>query len=113
MGLKIGWGRASGNHQGGAHSMSQVDGVSDMVPTCWLCGSVGVVPEKEQWPLPHFCFFCLGESCPLTLTLIPDNSVHPYMSLIPFNLLPPHWSSEEVISSKSVLGPFKRNCVRL
>ena len=28
------------NHQGRAYSVSQVDGVSDMVPTFQLCGSV-------------------------------------------------------------------------
>ena len=27
--------------QGGAHSVSQVNGVSDMVPTCQVCGFVG------------------------------------------------------------------------
>ena len=31
-------GRALGNHQGEANSVSQVAGVSDMVPSCWLCG---------------------------------------------------------------------------
>ena len=29
--LKVGWGRASGNHQGGANSVSQVDAVSKKV----------------------------------------------------------------------------------
>ena len=32
VGLKVGWGRASGNYQGGANNVSQVDEVSDMVP---------------------------------------------------------------------------------
>ena len=41
LGLKFGWGRALGNHRSGAHSVSQVDGDSDVAPTCWLCGSVG------------------------------------------------------------------------
>ena len=31
------------------------------------------------------------------------------MSLMPFNLLPQCWSSEEVSPSKSVHRPFKRN----
>ena len=39
VGLKVGWGGASGNHQGGANNVSQVDGVSDMMPACQLCGS--------------------------------------------------------------------------
>ena len=61
MGQKIGWRRASGNHQGGANNVSQVDGVSDMVPSCQLCGSLGEGSEKEQWPLVALC---LGESSP-------------------------------------------------
>ena len=36
----VGWGRVSGNLQGGAISVSQVDEVLDMVPTCQLCGSL-------------------------------------------------------------------------
>ena len=38
--LKVGWGRASGNHQGGANSVSQLDGDADVVPACLLYGSV-------------------------------------------------------------------------
>ena len=38
---KVGWGNASGNHQGGANSVSQVDGVSNLAPPCQLCGFVG------------------------------------------------------------------------
>ena len=41
---------------------------------------------------------------------MPDTSVPPCMSLMPFNLLPPHWSSEGVSQGKSVHRPFKRNC---
>ena len=40
VGLKVGWERASRNHPDGKNNVRQVDGVSDMVPTCWLCGSV-------------------------------------------------------------------------
>ena len=38
---EVEWGRAAGNYQGGANSVSQVDGVSEMVPGCQLYGSVG------------------------------------------------------------------------
>ena len=38
MGLKVGWGRVSGNHQGKANSDSQVDG--DQI-WCPLAGSLG------------------------------------------------------------------------
>ena len=41
VGLKVGWDRASGYHQGGAKSENQIGGVSDMVPAYKLCGSVG------------------------------------------------------------------------
>ena len=42
---------------------------------------------------------------------ITENSVSPHMSLLPFRLLPQHRSSEPVILSKCVGGPFKRNCL--
>ena len=35
-------GRASRNHWGGTNSVSHVAGVSEVAPTCQLCGSVGV-----------------------------------------------------------------------
>ena len=38
MGLKVGWGGVSGVLQGRSNSVSQVDGVSDMAPACWLYG---------------------------------------------------------------------------
>ena len=41
MEKQLGWGRVSGDFQGGANSLSQVDGVSDMPPACCLCGTVG------------------------------------------------------------------------
>ena len=52
MGLKIGWDEVSGYLQSGADNVSQVDGVSDIAPTCllgvlWREGS-----EEEQWSLP-------------------------------------------------------------
>ena len=48
---------------------------------------------------------------PPALALMPDNSFSPCMSLMSFNILPLHWGSEEVSPSKSVSGPFKRNCL--
>ena len=38
MGLKVGWGGLSGNHQGGANSVSQVGRGSAMLLACQLCG---------------------------------------------------------------------------
>ena len=43
------------------------------------------------------------------LTLMPDNSVPLHMFMVPLELLPQCWSSEEVSLSESVWGPFKRN----
>ena len=34
--------RVSGDLQGRANSIIQVDGVSDIAPACWLCGCVGI-----------------------------------------------------------------------
>ena len=34
------------------------------------------------------------KAAPPALALKPDNSVSPHMSLVPFKLLPQHWSSE-------------------
>ena len=98
VGPKVGWERASRNHQGGANSVNQVDGFSHIASTA---GS-----DKEQWPLSE----CLsGRKLPPALTPMPDNSVPPLMSLMPFNLLSLCWSSEGVSPIKSVHGPFKRN----
>ena len=47
VGLQFGWDRASGDLQGGANNVSQVDGVSDTAPACWLCDYVGVGFRKR------------------------------------------------------------------
>ena len=41
VGLYFGWDGVSGNLEGRATSVSQVYGVSDTAPACWLCDSVG------------------------------------------------------------------------
>ena len=43
--------------------------------------------------------FYLRESCPLALTLMPDNSVLLHMSLMPFKLLLLCWSSDGILVS--------------
>ena len=102
MGPKVGWGRASRNHQGGANRMSQVDGISEMVPACSVV-LLGEGSEKGQWPLTAF----LLESCPQGFTLMLNNSVPPHGPLVPFNLLLPCWSAEGASPSKSVHGPLR------
>ena len=46
--------------------------------------------------------FFLGKTVPPTSTLIPDISFPPYMPLVPFKLLPRHWSSDRVSLSPCV-----------
>ena len=55
--------------------------------------------EKE-----HGCClqFCLGRNSPPALVLLPDTSVLPHISLVPFKVLSPWWSLEGVSLSKSV-----------
>nr|KAF6401476.1 hypothetical protein HJG63_009576 [Rousettus aegyptiacus] len=49
------------------------------------------------------------EAAPPVLILNPDNSVPPYMSLVPLKLLPQYWRSEECLSaSKSMHRALKR-----
>ena len=43
----------------------------------------GAIPPASTLP---------GIELPLALTLMPDNSVPPCLSLVPFELLPQHWS---------------------
>ena len=89
----------------GENSVSQVDGVSDMARcllALWLCGGRA---QKRYSHLYHD--FCLEESHPPVLTLMPDNLVPLHRSLMPFNLMPLCWSSEGASLSKSVFKPFK------
>ena len=51
VGPQVGWGVVSGNHQGKANGVSQVEEDSDMAPTCQLCGAESLCQH-----------FCLGES---------------------------------------------------
>ena len=103
MGLKVWWGRASGNHEDGANSVSQVDGDSDMVPACWLCG--GRVQQRNNDLCQHFY---LGESCPLSSHPVARKfSCSLYVSGALLELLPKCWSTEGVSPSKSLWGPLK------
>ena len=64
---------------------------------------LGEGPEKEQWPLPALLS---GRTLPPALALIPDISVPPHMSQVPFSLLLLWWSSEGVSSVSLCVGPF-------
>ena len=50
MGPQVEWGRVSGNHQGGANSVSQVDGVSNMVPKYALWLYMGRTHKRSNGP---------------------------------------------------------------
>ena len=53
----IGWDGVSGYLQGEANSVSQVDGVSDVVPACRLCGSVEGQFRKGTMASAHLSFW--------------------------------------------------------
>ena len=55
--------------------------------------------------------FCLEESCPPALILMPGTSVPLQMPLVPYKLLPHCWSSEAVSLSKFTCGYVERNCL--
>ena len=110
----VGWrNRALDNHQGGATHMNQVDGVSDMVSLLYgsVWGGLRKGTRATAWPLG----FCLGESCPLTLTLMPDTSVSAHVPLMLFHLLPHCWSPEWVSLCKFLIccEPFKNRCLKI
>ena len=93
-----------------SNSVSQVDRVSDMAPTCQVCGCGGNVQKRDNglcWP------FCLGEKCLPALTLMPDPSISPSMPLVTFRLLHWCWSLHGVNMNKFVCVFLERNCLRL
>ena len=104
VGLRVGWDTASGNHQSGVNSVSQVGGISAIAPACQLCGSEGRTQKRNNGLCQHFS---LGESCPPVLAVMLDNSVPPYMSLMPFNLLPPCWNLEGGVQASQCAGPLR------
>ena len=84
---EVEWGRAAGNYQGGANSVSQVDGVSEMAPACWPCGSLGRAPKGIAASVITSVW---GKAAPTpAFAPMPGNSVPSHMSLVPFSLLPP------------------------
>ena len=102
VGSQIGWGGISGYHHDWVNNVSQVDRDSDMVPTCWLS------QERAQKRNNGLCQPFQEKAALPALTLMPDNSVPPHISLVPFKLLPPCWSSEQVTVSKSLcVGPLR------
>ena len=94
VGLYVGCDRVSGDVQGGANSVNQTDGISEMASACQLCGSVG--GEFRKWTMAFLCGGKLSaSSCldarPFTSSL--------YASVL-FKLLPLCWSSDGVSLSR-------------
>ena len=85
----MGGGGVSENHQGRAYSVSQVNGDSDILPTCWVCLG-GLIKQTMAFASTSVW----KNTTPPILVLMPDDSVPPHVSLVPFKLLPQHWSSE-------------------
>ena len=81
-----------------------------MAPAYSCVALLGASSERDNGLCPPFC---LRESYPPALALMPDTLVFPCMPLVPFKLLPQCWSSEGVSLSKSLYGFFKRNCLGL
>ena len=96
VGLKVEWLRGS---PGWSKQWSQVDGVSEKVPSCGLWW--GMTQKRNS----GFCqCFCLRDSCSPALALMPDHSFAPGISLMLFSLLPRHWSSQGV---SLCMGPLR------
>ena len=54
LGGPVSWvGRVSEDLQGRANRISQADGVSDIVPACWFCDSVGGGSRKGTMVSAH------------------------------------------------------------
>ena len=67
-----------------------------------LAGFVGGGLRRR--PMVSARIFVWEKAALPVLTLTPDTSFPPHMSLVPFKLLPQHWSSERM--SLSPLGPL-------
>ena len=82
---------------GGAQSL----GISNVGPTV-----LATLMESQIWHQLACCLvlwaYVLERRQGPLLTLMPDTSVPPCIPLVPFNLLPPGWSSEGVSLSRCV-----------
>ena len=68
VGPYVGWHGVSGDLQGRANCVSQVDGVSDVVSPISSVALWGGESEKGKWPLPSFCLGKLSPSFCLDAT---------------------------------------------
>lgn len=89
--LQVGWGGVSGNYQGRANGINQVDGGSDMAPICVCMPEEGGLNEGAKASASASVW---EKAAPLAFALKPDNPVPSHMSPAPFKLLHQRWSSE-------------------
>ena len=97
MEKQLGWHRVPGGLQGESHNVSQVDGVSDMAPSYWLCK--GRVQQRDNGLSLSWC---------QTLQSLPiyhwcPSSSHPSAGA----------QREQIWVGESVCGSPKRNCLGL
>lgn len=99
---QIGWGRISKNPHSRVKSFSSINGNSDLEPFCARSAEWVESSTKKQWhlPVPPFLEIVVLTPVPLALALQLVNLVFPHMSLIIFELLPLHWSLEQVSLSQ-------------
>ena len=80
------------------------------MPTCQVCGSVGVGSEMRQWPLPTI----LSGTKLSTSSYLDSRNFGSFLYATgDFQAAPQCWSSEGVSLSKSMCGFFKGNCMEL
>ena len=107
---KVGWGMAPGNHQSGENSVSQSDGISDMVTTCQLCAFMGGGLRKGTVASASTSVWgrAAPSSCPDARQFRSSPCVsNTFLSDAPVLEL------RESESNKFVCGPFKRKCLGL
>ena len=98
VGLKVGWGRVSGNHQGWVNSISKADGDSDMVLAC-----VDRLSEKIMASARTFVWEKAAPPWCQTIQFLP---------ICPWCLsscYPSAGAQSKWVLSKFMCGPFKRN----
>lgn len=83
------WFGVSEYHWGEAIGGSQVHGDSDMAPACMYTLGGG---RAKQGTMDSTTTSFWEKFAPLALALKLNSLVPPYMSLVPFKLLPQHWS---------------------
>ena len=86
VGLKIGWAIALVNHWGVVNCVRHIHWVSDMAPSCWLCGSAMVALRKGTMVLASISFW--DKTVPQLLPWIQTIQLYPYVSGVFLSVAP-------------------------